>query len=133
MKQRLLILITTVLLSSTMAQAATAQYMERWPAWAYHSGLGAEDGPPVASNALIPAGILGDGSRDYRYTGLWVGVGIAAGLLLTAPVTVCQLEGSSCSVGKFAKAALISVPILGITGALIGGLFPKHHPDGQDR
>ena len=116
-----------------MAQAATAQYMERWPAWAYHSGLGAEDGPPEPSNAVIPAGILGDGSRDYRYTGLWVGVGIAAGLLLTAPFTVCQAaEGSSCSVGGFAKAALFSVPILGITGALIGGLFPKHHPEEQD-
>lgn len=126
MKQSMLILIATVFLSSTIVQAATAQYVERWPAWAYHSGLDVESVPPQASNAGIPAGILGDGSRDHRYAGLWTGVGLAVGLVALAVVSVCETENSRCSVGNLAKATAITVPVLGIIGALIGSAIPKH-------
>jgi hypothetical protein len=126
MKQRILILIATVFLSSTIAQAATAQYVERWPAWAYQAGLDAESVPPRASNAVIPAGIIGDGSRDHRYAGLWTGVGLAVGLVVFSAVTFCGTEDSACSVGNLAKATVLTIPLLGITGALIGSAIPKH-------
>jgi hypothetical protein len=126
MKQSILILIATVFLSSTIAQAATAQYVERWPAWAYQAELNAESVPPQASNAVIPAGIIGDGSRDHRYAGLWTGVGLGVGLVALAVVSACETEDSRCSVGNLAKATVITVPVLGIIGALIGSAIPKH-------
>jgi hypothetical protein len=69
-------------------------------------------------------GLLGDGSRDHRYDGFFVGAGAAAGLYMLSVASFCGREDATCSAGNLLKAAGI-VPIFGILGAFIGGGISK--------
>jgi hypothetical protein len=70
-------------------------------------------------------GILGRGDLDHRYTGFFVGSGVGIGLTIFG-LAYCSAENTCSSEGV--AHALLATGILGITGALIGGLFPKPPP-----
>ena len=82
---------------------------------------------PVANSASILAlpgseGILGPRDRDYRYTGFYSGLAAGAGLGIYA---IAECSGQNdCAVSPIPFALLTTV-VFSITGALIGGMFPK--------
>jgi hypothetical protein len=70
-------------------------------------------------------GILGRGDLDHRYTGFFVGSGVGVGLTIFG-LAYCSAENTCTSKGM--AQAVLATGILGISGALIGGLFPKPPP-----
>jgi hypothetical protein len=80
----------------------------------------------AASHGHEPlSGLLGPGDRDYRYTGFFVGAGagLAAGVLAVA---WCSDAEGGCDYGRVALFAPLGVAAVGLAGAVVGGLFPKH-------
>jgi hypothetical protein len=73
-------------------------------------------------------GILGDGSRDHRYAGFWTGLAVGTGLTLLG-AAYCSDSDTGCRPGQPWKGAIIAIPVLAGTGALIGTMFPKHPSD----
>lgn len=69
-------------------------------------------------------GFLGRGDRDYRYTGFWVGVGLGATATIISAAH-CSDADNDCSVSRALLLGPLITGVLGLTGALIGGLFPK--------
>ena len=73
------------------------------------------------------AGIIGSGADDYRYTGMYVGLGFAAvaGVLGTI---MCTDQDSTCNEGDLALGITALAVVAGTVGAMIGHAFPKHSP-----
>jgi hypothetical protein len=69
-------------------------------------------------------GILGPDDLDHRYTGFFVGstLGLAATAFAFA---WCLNMGRECQGGSVLPRGLLMSGILGLSGALIGGLLPK--------
>jgi hypothetical protein len=79
---------------------------------------------PVGSLGAA-AGIIGSSTKDYRYTGMYVGLGTFAALNILG-FAICSGQEGGChyesGVLGFVGGALLS----GGVGALVGSLFPKH-------
>ncbi len=71
------------------------------------------------------AGLLGDGSRDHRYAGMYVGLALG-GALIALNLIYCGDPDSSCDSGRVITRSPVALVFLGGVGALIGRLFPKH-------
>jgi hypothetical protein len=78
-----------------------------------------------AESAREPlGGLLGPDDVDQRYPGFFVGAGL--GLLLTAVAYAWCSEGdNSCNSGAVLPQGVLVTGILGLSGAVIGGLLPK--------
>jgi hypothetical protein len=66
-------------------------------------------------------GIFGDGSHDYRYPGLFVGVGAGAAL----SIWFITSDDGEASTGSLLAGSLLVTAVLGVTGALIGSAFRR--------
>jgi hypothetical protein len=66
-------------------------------------------------------GVLGNGAKDYRYTGFYVGLGVGVGLGIYA---LAECTGRECAV-RPVPFAIASTVVFSVVGALIGGLIPK--------
>lgn len=81
--------------------------------------------PPAGqAAALMGPRFLGNGSNDHRYTGFYIGSGLAAASVLFS-VLWCSDADNACSASRPILLAPVAIAILGGSGALIGGLFPK--------
>jgi hypothetical protein len=81
----------------------------------------------AAPAATTPStGILGDGSQDYRYTGMWVGVGTALALSFVS-YEFCRGSDGGCdaSAGRVVLGTLLMTAVTGTIGALVGAQFDK--------
>jgi hypothetical protein len=78
-----------------------------------------------ADSAREPlGGLLGPDDEDQRYPGFFVGAGL--GLLLTAVSFAWCFDGdNSCNSGRVLPLGALMTGILGLSGAVIGGLLPK--------
>ena len=76
----------------------------------------------VAPSPASRGGFLGPSDRDHRYTGFYVGLGAGAALGIYA---VAECSGNTECAVRPVPFALLSVVVFSITGALIGGVFPK--------
>jgi hypothetical protein len=78
-----------------------------------------------AESAREPlGGLLGPDDEDQRYPGFFVGAGL--GVLLTAVAFAWCFDGnSSCDSGAVLPPGVLMTGILGLSGAVIGGLLPK--------
>jgi hypothetical protein len=87
----------------------------------------------TGNETTLSGGILGDGSKDYRYTGFLIG-GVGLGALgAYAGYGLCEYsEDPSMTTARCIASGvagfLIAGFIGGITGAMVGGLFPKAAP-----
>jgi len=74
----------------------------------------------------LRTGIFGDGSKDYRYAGLWVGAATGAGMAYLAH-QFCEQSDNGChaSVGRELLGTTILVGVMGTIGALIGAQFGR--------
>jgi len=82
--------------------------------------------PHYSELARAGPGLLGRGDRDYRYTGFYVGLGLGAAATLLA-VANCSDRDNGCSVTRALVLGPIMTGVLGLSGALIGSIFPKEH------
>jgi hypothetical protein len=72
-------------------------------------------------------GFLGPDDEDYRYTGFFVGAGLAAATSFIA-IGYGALDQDSCGAcnfGGFVLATALLVSVLGLSGAVIGGMVRK--------
>jgi hypothetical protein len=81
------------------------------------------DRPDPNGNSQVLGGLLGDGSRDYRYTGFWVGAG-TVGIYGLLWFLGCE-DSDMCSRSKLAWRVPVAAAGTGLLGALIGSLVPK--------
>lgn len=81
----------------------------------------------AAGSVRAHGGLLGDGSRDHRYAGMYSGMALS-GLFLIASLSICSDPDTSCDSGRAITAFPVALVFLGGVGALIGSAFPKHHP-----
>jgi hypothetical protein len=70
-------------------------------------------------------GLLGDGSKDHRYTGMYVGLGLGA-VLVVLNLAHCDNSDTGCDSGRTISRAPVALVFLGGLGALIGRAFRKH-------
>ena len=74
---------------------------------------------------LLPhSGLLGDGSKDHRYAGMYVGLGIGI-VLIIANVAHCNNRDTGCESEKTLARAPVVLVLLGGVGAIIGKALPK--------
>ena len=70
--------------------------------------------------------LLGDGNKDYRYPGFYIGAatGVAFGI---AALGFCGYDepGNNCGPLTYVAVPLITGSLFGMFGALIGGVFDK--------
>lgn len=87
----------------------------------------AAQAPAPVALGMDQSGILGDGSKDHRYTGFWVGAGTGFGLGLLAAAFCEDEQRKSCDISPPAAilGALFSGAILGTVGALIGAQIER--------
>jgi hypothetical protein len=81
---------------------------------------------PVPTEGGLSDGILGDGSKDYRYTGFWVGAG--AGLVFTYYMYGFCVEsegGCDANAGQLLLGTLIIAGTTSFFGALVGAQFDR--------
>lgn len=84
---------------------------------------------PEATPATI--GILGDGSHDHRYAGLWIGLGLGA-TLTALNLMFCSDRDTGCSTSRPLTYGPIMTVVLGTTGALVGAQIGRGpSPDGR--
>lgn len=69
-------------------------------------------------------GVLGDGSKDHRYGGMWIGLGLGA-MLTVVNYARCSNPDTGCSTSRPLIYGPIMTVVLGTTGALIGAQIPK--------
>jgi len=69
-------------------------------------------------------GFLGPGGLDYRYPGFFVGAGLGLGATAFS-LAWCSHPDNACHTGRVVPAGMIMTGVLGLTGAVVGGLFPK--------
>lgn len=93
-------------------------------------GVSALQWTPGMEKAVSPRarhGLLGDGSNDHRYEGMYTGL-VLDGLLVITSLAVCGDPDMGCHSERLLLAVPVSMAFLGGVGALIGGAIPKHHP-----
>jgi hypothetical protein len=78
-------------------------------------------------NCLSSQNTFGD--KDHRYAGFYAGVGVGAAATILS-VLWCSDRDHDCSVSRPLLLGPIMTGVLGLTGALVGGLFPKHRTEG---
>jgi hypothetical protein len=66
-------------------------------------------------------GLFGDGSHDYRYPGLYVGVGAGVALSIWAFST----QDGESHTGSLLIGSVLVTAILGVAGALLGSAFHR--------
>ena len=87
----------------------------------------------IAHNRPTPAldsstaGILGDGSHDHRYTGMWIGLGLGAGVT-ALNVMFCADPDTGCEISRPLTYGPLMTFVLGVTGALIGAQIGRGAP-----
>ena len=85
--------------------------------------------PPIAEQARQdPMGwLLGDGSRDHRYTGFYAGAatGAVLGVVLLGMCSMDDSGDGGCSPWAYVLGPISGAALLGAVGALIGGAFEK--------
>jgi hypothetical protein len=69
-------------------------------------------------------GFLGPGDLDYRYPGFFVGAGLGLGATAFS-LAWCSDPDNACHTGRVLPVGMIMTGVLGLTGAVVGGLFPK--------
>ena len=107
---------------ATPAAAQRPHYAEHvWATPTLESGVADAAGP----------GLLGRGDRDHRYTGFYIGLGLGAASTLFS-VAWCSDRDNDCSTTRALVLGPVMTGVLGLTGALIGSLFPKQ-PDSSAR
>jgi hypothetical protein len=67
-------------------------------------------------------GFLGPSDRDHRYTGFYAGLAAGTGVGIYA---IAECAGRNDCAVRPVPFTVLSVFVLSITGALIGGLIPK--------
>lgn len=77
----------------------------------------------ATTRAPTSAGIIGSGASDYRYTGMYVGLGFFA-TLSGLGYLMCSGMEEGCGFNGWALAG--GVALFGGVGAMIGRAFPKH-------
>jgi hypothetical protein len=87
-------------------------------------------GATEEGNAYGP-GLLGRGDRDYRYTGFYIGLGLGAAATLLG-VANCSDRDNDCSVTRVLILGPVMTAVTGLTGALIGSLFPKKSAENHE-
>jgi len=122
-----------VALVSAPLSAQTSESGARAPRLGPHASDVLWVRPPVAHDHTRGheplGGLLGPDDQDYRYTGFFVGVG--AGLAAVAlAVALCSESEGGCDEGRVVLFAPLGVAAVGLAGAVVGGLFPKH-PHGR--
>lgn len=79
-----------------------------------------------AQGATLTTGIFGDGSKDYRYAGFWVGAATGAGMAYLAhEFCVGSDGGCQASLGRELLGTTLVIGIMGTVGALIGAQFGR--------
>ena len=111
------------LVCSTAVPAAAQQ-----PHYAEHVWIRPELRSRVAGAA--GPGLLGRGDRDHRYTGFYIGLGLGAASTLFS-VAWCSDRDNDCSTTRALVLGPVITGVVGLTGALIGSLFPKDVDDGS--
>jgi hypothetical protein len=76
---------------------------------------------PEARSGTSGHGIFGDGSHDYRYPGLFAGLGAGAAI----SIWFITSEEGDASTGSILAGSLLVTAVLGVTGALIGSAFDR--------
>lgn len=79
---------------------------------------------PVGAHGAA-AGIIGSGAKDYRYTGMYVGLGTFAALNIVG-LAICSGQEGGCDYEGGVLGFVGGVLLSGGVGALVGSLFPKH-------
>ena len=125
MRKALLPVLLAALASTAAAQTTSqpAPVASLRPQWARavwtpgrHDGHQRERDEPLG-------GFLGPSDQDHRYEGFFVGAGLGVTAALVA-LAWCD-EDSSCDTSRGLVMAPVVVGILGLSGAVLGGLIPK--------
>jgi hypothetical protein len=119
--------IATLLLMAALVAPAT-EGLAQGP----HSArfVWAKPAPPEQGHVYGP-GLLGRGDRDYRYTGFYIGLGLGAVTTLLG-VANCSDRDNDCSVTRVLILGPVMTVVTGLTGALIGSLFPKKSAENHE-
>lgn len=117
----IVLLVASALLGaqSVMAQRIQGPRFAGGTVWAAES-------PALAAAATFSNGILGDGSKDYRYAGFVVGAG--AGVWLGYELSqFCLDSEEECNTGPAGAVlgAVLVGALVGTFGALIGAQFDR--------
>lgn len=83
--------------------------------------------PHTFSVAPEATGLIGSGSSDYRYTGMYVGLGLSA-LVSVLSLAYCADSDNSCDTSAAWLRIPITAIVLGGIGAMIGSAIPKDSP-----
>jgi hypothetical protein len=78
----------------------------------------------MSPSSPAPEGLLGDGSRDHRYAGMYAGLGVGM-LMVAMSLAMCSDPDSGCDSGKVVPRIPVVLVFMGGVGALIGRAFPK--------
>ena len=119
---------TGILLALSLAFAFPLEGLAQQPAPARF--VWAKPNPVDAEARGLGPGFLGRGDRDHRYTGFWAGVGLGAVATIISAAH-CSDPDNDCKVSRALLLGPVVTGVLGLTGALIGGLFPKAQGEPQ--
>jgi hypothetical protein len=122
------LLLIPFFLTATIPTSLTAQGSA--PPYAFETIKSSSSAIHFRHPKPVSAGLLGDGSRDHRYTGMYAGLGLGA-LLVVLNLAACDNSDMGCDSGKTISRAPVALVLLGGVGALIGRAFPKHHSSVQ--
>lgn len=78
-----------------------------------------------AEGTNVGPGLLGRSDTDHRYTGFYIGLGVGAAATLWSALW-CSDPDNGCSVSRSLLLGPVVTGVLGLSGAVVGGLFPKH-------
>lgn len=120
--------IPVVLLLFLILCAATSATAQSSPRPRVGSGRLWQDPGSRTDIVRSPAqGIFGDGSNDHRYTGMWIGLGLGAGLTALS-VMFCADPDTGCEISRPLTYGPLMTFVLGVTGALIGAQIGRGAP-----
>jgi hypothetical protein len=102
-------------LMATVPTPASAQRLQHTFLHGAHSKFN------TGESRVSASGILGSGDNDYRYEGLFVGLGAGAAFSIVSAV---QCSGRHDCISPYVLGPIISA-LAGVTGALVGSMFPK--------
>jgi hypothetical protein len=80
--------------------------------------------PSTISLDRATVGVIGSSANDYRYTGMYIGLGTAAFVGVLGTI-MCTNQDTPCNAGDLALGITAFAAIAGTIGAMIGRAFPK--------
>ncbi len=120
-------LLVAVLLACTVSSAAAqveGSAASLRPAWAHAvwSPLAPDTRWDKMEEPL--GGFLGPGDEDHRYPGFFVGAGLGLAATMSA-LSMCEESQGACGSGRTLLLGAGFSAMVGLAGAVVGGLIPK--------